>query len=147
MRLCGAPQSGQCQGPRRPRVGLGFRSQLQGDGLVQVIECVLVPAEVGPYLAAASQGQGYVSNNIAISLRCVGKFDDALARDQYTYDLREQNFGYSDPQTLSSKFGIARDLRRLGRYEEALDLSRELATSWKSAVSRGGSFACPSTPT
>ena len=44
-----------------------------------------------------------------------------------TYDMREQNFGYSDPQTLSSKFGIARDLRRLGRYDEALDLSRELA--------------------
>ena len=68
-----------------------------------------------------------VGNSIAIDLRCVGRFEDALGYDQRTFTERENIFGATNWHTLSSSFGVARDMRRLGQYDQALDMVRELA--------------------
>ena len=52
----------------------------------------------------------------------------------------------TDRQTMSSMFGMARDLRRLGRYDEALATAQELARSWRSDAIRGCSSGLTSTP-
>jgi tetratricopeptide (TPR) repeat protein len=49
-----------------------------------------------------------------------------LHYDRETLRQRERTLGPTDNLTLTSKFAIARDFRFLGRYEEALDLIREV---------------------
>ncbi|MEV0590792.1 FxSxx-COOH system tetratricopeptide repeat protein [Nonomuraea cavernae] len=65
-------------------------------------------------------------NNIALDLRCLGRYEEALSYDRRAHDERRRMFGDAADYTLSSKFAIARDLRSLGRVEEALDLIREV---------------------
>ncbi len=65
-------------------------------------------------------------NNIALDLRCVGQYEEALRYDTENVEERQRYFGATDRATMTSMFGMARDLRRLGRYDEALATAQEL---------------------
>lgn len=67
-----------------------------------------------------------IINNIAVELRCLGRYAEALTYDERAHDERRRMFGNSADYTLSSKFAIARDYRKLGRLDEAFDMIREV---------------------
>jgi tetratricopeptide (TPR) repeat protein len=58
-------------------------------------------------------------NEMAIYLRCLGRYSEALGYDRQTFATRQQVLGAEDAGTLTSQLGIARDLRLLGQAEEA----------------------------
>jgi tetratricopeptide (TPR) repeat protein len=66
-------------------------------------------------------------NNIAISLRCLGRFKEALDWDRLTCSERASILGPEDTGTLTSHFAIARDLRMLGRIQEAHEKLSDVA--------------------
>lgn len=65
-------------------------------------------------------------NNIAVDLRCLGRYAEAMSYDERALAERRRMFGETADNTLSSKFAIARNLRKLGRIDEGLDLIRDV---------------------
>ncbi len=57
-------------------------------------------------------------NNIAVTLRLLGRYAEALELDRKTLEMRREVLRSRNPWTLSSELSCALDLRLLGRYEE-----------------------------
>jgi tetratricopeptide (TPR) repeat protein len=66
------------------------------------------------------------ANNVAVDLRLLGKFTDALKIDKELFEqLTETDTACTDPDTLRSINSLTRDLIGLGRYDDALQVQTE----------------------
>lgn len=69
--------------------------------------------------------RGSLLNNLGWDLHDMGKFDEALQAFEQALAVREE---YGEPSSIHiAKWCIARCLRSLGRYQEALDIQTQLA--------------------
>jgi tetratricopeptide (TPR) repeat protein len=66
-----------------------------------------------------------VADVVGLLYRQIGRYDEALALDQDTYQRRLRVLGEDHPDTLTSAGYLAGGMRRLGRYEEALRLDQD----------------------
>ncbi|MFI8186775.1 FxSxx-COOH system tetratricopeptide repeat protein [Actinacidiphila glaucinigra] len=63
-------------------------------------------------------------NNLAVSLRLLGNYHEALALDDQAANQRAESLGAGHHWTLWSEFMVALDLRLLGRINEALSIQQ-----------------------
>jgi tetratricopeptide (TPR) repeat protein len=64
-------------------------------------------------------------NNLALSYRTLGRYQEALELDEGTLRVRERVLGPEHPDTLTSRENLALDYRNLERYQEAMELDME----------------------
>jgi MinD-like ATPase involved in chromosome partitioning or flagellar assembly len=71
--------------------------------------------------------------NLANILRDQAQFPESRAADEAVLDRQRQSLGDTHPHTLTTRSGLAADLRALGYYQAALELDLETYESWNKA--------------
>jgi tetratricopeptide (TPR) repeat protein len=67
-----------------------------------------------------------VSNNLALSYKEAGRFEDAVRLEEETVAAHKTKFGALHPQTLASMHNLAQGYADLKRYARAVELSEEV---------------------
>ncbi|WP_186315492.1 tetratricopeptide repeat protein [Catellatospora sichuanensis] len=78
-------------------------------------------------------------NNLALALRDMGRWDEALAVQQEVLAARERVLGPDHPDTLTSRNNLALALRDMGRWDEALAVQQEVLAARERVLGPGSS--------
>ncbi|MET8578250.1 FxSxx-COOH system tetratricopeptide repeat protein [Streptomyces sp. NPDC005012] len=107
------------------RAAGGYAADLRGLGRFQ--EALRFCGQVHAICRARTGegGDGHLAtslNNLAVTLRLLGRCPEALALDEQALELRQGALGGGHPWTLWSAYQVALDLRLLGEVRHALAL-------------------------
>lgn len=67
-------------------------------------------------------------SNLAVTLNCLGRYDEALTLNEKVLELRKETHDDNHPDTINALEALATTLSDLGRYNEALQLNEQVLT-------------------
>ena len=77
-------------------------------------------------------------NNLAVSLYCEGRYDEAADLHRECFERRKVELGDDHPDTLETMLGLADSLFEIGQGDEAVE--SRIADSVEQACDEGGGY-------